>query len=197
MPLPLLLGYLGAKKLSKEASGAPTQETAQLDPGTQELMSVQRGQARKGLDETAAESMQGAEASGQTLQQQPQQLDQQATALGMANPADLSSVLSKRAQQKYSADVIKLGNKSKLEAGDVMNKRQQMAMGNLQAQSELHKQAYDNALANEKQKKANRAKALGAVLGIAGTAVGAYAGGGAGAKVGSSAGQGLGEAAVG
>lgn len=186
---------LAGKVAGRMDKGVAQQQTAELDPDTKALMAGQRGEAAKTLDETAAESMQGAESAGGALQPQASQFDQQSTALGMANPADLSQVLQKRANKKYSSDIIKLQNKSKLEAGDRMNERQKMAMQNLQAQNALHQEKYNNALANEKAKKAARGQMLGSVLGIAGTLGGMAAGGAGGAKVGGAAGSGLGQAA--
>lgn len=193
--LPLLasagMGLLGGKALvNAQTPNLPNRETAQLDSDTQEVMKQQQARASQNLSQTANELTQGAEGARGVLPQE-QQFQQQATALGMAQPEDLSKALSNRANRYFEGDMIKLQNQAKLKAGNLMAQRQQAAMGSLEAQQKIRMQAYDNALATEKAKQQARSAALGNILGLVGMGVGAAAGGASGAKAGQKM-QGLG-----
>lgn len=183
-------------QLFNGGSNVPQRQAVALDPGTQGLLSQQRQHASENTQQIAGETMAGAEARGAGAQQgMADNLNQQATALGMANPTDLSKQLSDRAQRYYQSDIQKLQNQANMGAGERMLSRQQQALQNEQQLNHVHEQAYQSALQNETAKRKARGQMIGSILGIGGMIAGGAAGGPKGVSAGAGIGQAAGEGA--
>lgn len=191
--------YAGAAVLGGRALGVgkpinvPQHEAIDLDPGTKGLIDKQRALSGESASQISDKTMQGAQALGQQAMMNPGEADQKASALGMANPSDLSKNLAARGQRYYQGDIAKLQNQANMSAGDKMVSRQQQALQNQQHLQQVHAQAYNSALGNEMAKRKARGQMLGSILGIGGMAAGTIAGGPKGAQAGAGVGQAAGE----
>lgn len=195
-PMGLEAYGLAKKSGMLNAPNVPQQQIANLDPQTQALIQKQQQQAGESTGQISGELTAGTE-KGANVLPTATQFNQQATALGMANPQDLGAALSARAARYNQGNQIALTNQANMKAGDIQASREKQALQNEKQVNQIHQQQYDIALNNQLQQRKARGQMVGNLLGIAGMAGGALAGGGAGAGAGMSAGQGLGMAAAG
>jgi hypothetical protein len=194
---PVGLGAIAARKsgLLQGGNSVPQSQAVALDPGTKALVDKQRALAGQSTSEIAQGTMHGAEGAGQAAMMRPEEADMKASALGMANPSDLSKNLAARGQRYYQSDIQRLQNQANMNAGDVQLQRQQRAMQNEMHLNQIHTQAYNSALNNEMAKRKARSQMLGSILGIGGLAAGTAIGGPGGAQAGMGVGQAAGEGA--
>lgn len=187
-------GFLTAKALT--GGGRTPQGAIQdFDPETKALLEKQKQRAEENADQIVARETEGADQKAMDFMGASQAIKPQANAALALNPmaADLDQALAKRAERQYK-DVSGLSKiRRKMDANEKMIKAQAGAASAVGQQTRQKMEAYSTHLKNQAAKKQARSQMLGSVLGLAGTAAGAYFGGPAGMAAGGSIGKGVGE----
>lgn len=170
--------YLTKDLMNKAAGDTPQLGTAEIDPGTSELIKQQTARANQSPEEIANQQMQGVGEQSKFIH------GMELPSFANTAQGDVDAALKSRANRQFQEGTIRAKEQAYKGAQGYQANRLAQAFQQQQGVDNVQRQAFNIARGNQIQKIAARYQVLGSLIGIGGTIGGAAIGGPMGAAAG-------------